>query len=730
MGTPASTSFLLAGLALLIYSFPSRRRITSAQGLAIAVCLIGLLGSIGFLYGAQQLYVIARVTGIAWPTAVSLLLLGLGLVCVRPDEGVMRVVTADDAGGRIMRWLLLPIVGVPLLIGYLRLVGERLGVYDAAMGTALVMLVFIIVFLFVVYHGAGDLSRREAAQRSVEQAQRQSDERMRLQVERMPLGCILFDDQFRFMQLNPAAERLFGYTAGELVGQPADLIVPDAVLPQIRDVMRRLADGDMAANSINENLTKAGRTILCQWTNTPLRDARGEFIGTLSMIEDVTERQRAQRERETTLDVLRLLNRCTCRRELVQAAVAFFRKECGFEAVGIRLRQGDDYPYFEASGFSNEFLRVENRLCERDADRNVLRDSQGDLMLECMCGSVLRGACAPGKPFFTAAGSFWVNSTRELLAVTTASDGSARRRDRCISEGYESVALIPLRAGTDLFGLLQINDRRAGLFTPEGIAFWERLANYFAVALAKLRTDDQLRKTIQELERSNRELEQFAYITTHDLQEPLRQVRSFVQLLRDRHQDKLEGKAGQYMQFIYDGAARMSDLVQALLAYSRVTASEADRRQADCEQALAVALANLQTSIKESGAKITHDSLPVMVADSMQLTQLFQNLIGNAIKFRREGAIPEIHVGCRRDGDSWILSVTDNGIGIAPEFHERIFVIFQRLHGREEYPGTGIGLAICRKIVDHHGGSIWVESESGRGSTFFVTLPDVSISPP
>ena len=236
--------------------------------------------------------------------------------------------------------------------------------------------------------------------------------------------------------------------------------------------------------------------------------------------------------------------------------------------------------------------------------------------------------------------------------------------------------------------------------------------------------ENALRRTADELTRSNKELEQFAYISAHDLQEPLRQVRAFVQMLKDRYADKLDGKAAQYFQFVYDGAARMSDLVGGLLAYSRVGGSTQPHQSTPMQAALDSALADLQASIAESGARVTHDELPTVTANPVQLPQLLQNLIGNAIKFRRDGQPPEIHVGCRGEDGQRVFYVRDNGIGVDPEHHEKIFQIFQRLHGRDnfKYPGTGIGLAICKKIVEQHGGRIWIESSPEQGSTFCFTL--------
>ncbi len=237
----------------------------------------------------------------------------------------------------------------------------------------------------------------------------------------------------------------------------------------------------------------------------------------------------------------------------------------------------------------------------------------------------------------------------------------------------------------------------------------------------------ELRQTAEELRRSNQELEQFAYIASHDLQEPLRQVRGFSQLLADRCRDQFDAKAGQYLKFIIDGATRMTELIQDLLTYSRVGAHPR-RQAASCREALQVALANLQASIAEAGARVTHDDLPTLVAEPTHLVQLFQNLISNALKFRRSGVAPAIHVGACRDGANWLFSVQDNGIGIAAEHHDRVFLIFQRLHTRQKYAGTGIGLAICKKIVEQYGGRIWVESTAGQGATFKFSLPQENVA--
>ena len=226
-----------------------------------------------------------------------------------------------------------------------------------------------------------------------------------------------------------------------------------------------------------------------------------------------------------------------------------------------------------------------------------------------------------------------------------------------------------------------------------------------------------------DLERSNRELELFATVTSHDLQEPLRMVSSYVELLAQRYKDKLDEKANRWIACVVDGAARMKRLIDDLLELSRLGTRGQPFAPTDCAGIFDKAVSNLQRAIQESGAVVTRGPLPMVMADATQLTQVLQNLLGNAIKFRSQEP-PKVHVAAQRQGGHWQFSVRDNGIGIDPQFAEQIFVIFQRLHGRDEYPGTGIGLAICKKVIERHGGRIWVESQPGQGATFYFTIPE------
>jgi len=252
------------------------------------------------------------------------------------------------------------------------------------------------------------------------------------------------------------------------------------------------------------------------------------------------------------------------------------------------------------------------------------------------------------------------------------------------------------------------------------------LRQQLAAQNQQLRQEIAAREQVQAaLQRSNAELEQLAYVASHDMQEPLRMIASYLQLVAQRYGDSLDADGHEFIGYAVDGAKRMQALISDMLAFSRVNTRARPPAPTDCAKVVATARLNLQIAIEEAGATITEGELPTVLGDATQLLQLFQNLIGNAIKFRGAAA-PHVHVAAQPAEDGWCFSVSDNGIGIAPEYFERIFVLFQRLHGRKEYSGTGIGLALCKRIVERHGGRIWVESTPGNGSVFRFTLPRVT----
>ena len=249
------------------------------------------------------------------------------------------------------------------------------------------------------------------------------------------------------------------------------------------------------------------------------------------------------------------------------------------------------------------------------------------------------------------------------------------------------------------------------------------MASFIDITDKKI-AEQKLNLSIEDLKRSNKELEQFAYVASHDLQEPLRKVKSFSELLESRYKAQLDEKAKKYIEYIVDDCHRMQILINDLLGFSRVGTRGKQFELTDSNEVLHEIIDTFQITIQNKNVQITYDKLPTVMADSGQLFQLFQNLIGNGIKFN-ENSIPTIHISAKQNDGMWEFSIKDNGIGIEKDYFDRIFGVFQTLHPRDKYEGTGIGLAICKKIVERHGGKIWVESEVGKGTTFYFTLPVV-----
>ena len=279
----------------------------------------------------------------------------------------------------------------------------------------------------------------------------------------------------------------------------------------------------------------------------------------------------------------------------------------------------------------------------------------------------------------------------------------------------------PLLVDTAMIGVFAMFSRAP--LAGDTLSVLGSVADAIAQGIVRRRTEIELQRRVEELARSNADLEQFAYVASHDLQEPLRMVSSYVQLLARRYKGKLDPDADDFIGFTVEGATRMQRLINDLLAYSRVGTGDRARQPVDLERVVAAVQTNLGHSIEQHHAELTHDPLPTVSGNEAQLVQLIQNLVSNAIKFHAPERAPKVHVSAQPDPSGWIIRVRDNGIGIAPEYFERIFVIFQRLHPREIYEGTGIGLAIAKRIVERHGGRIWLDSSPNEGTTFSFTLP-------
>lgn len=379
--------------------------------------------------------------------------------------------------------------------------------------------------------------------------------------------------------------------------------------------------------------------------------------------------------------------------DLCRQAVELGRSRLGFDRLGVWFL--DEDPQFMVGSFGTD-------------EQGQLRDERG-----------IRLPITPGA------------SARILIdqaSVVFDADVPLRNdQGKVVGRGWE--ANVAIRGAERVIGYISADNLLSGRPVEKHQL---EVLKLFGATLGHLctrkRAEEALAQKARELSRSNADLEYFAYITSHDLQEPLRMVSSYLQLLERRYKDQLDADAREFIAYAVDGASRMQTLINALLSYSRVGTRGKPFVPTDCSTVLERTLTNLKVAIEENDAVVTHDPLPTVMADEVQLARVFQNLIGNAIKFHGERP-PQVHVGAQRGKGEWVFSVRDNGIGIDPQHFERIFMIFQRLHSQDEYPGTGIGLAICKRIVERHGGRIWVESQPGQGSTFYFTIPDKGGAP-
>ena len=291
-----------------------------------------------------------------------------------------------------------------------------------------------------------------------------------------------------------------------------------------------------------------------------------------------------------------------------------------------------------------------------------------------------------------------------------------------INRGVKSLAALPVKNAGQTIGLVIIYSRVPDFFTQERIRFLTTVVGGLGTLLDNARLYEELEYRAEELARSNAELEQFAYVASHDLQEPLRMVSSYVQILAEEYKGELDENADRFIGYAVDGANRMKGLIDGLLAFSRVGTQGEPFESTDCNLIIEQVINGLEETIEDSGASLSQERLPTVNADAIQLSQVFQNLISNALKFSGEGS-PNVHISAEQRPEDWVFSVQDNGIGIAERHYERIFKMFQRLHHRSEYEGSGIGLALCHKIVQRHGGQIWVKSKVGEGATFYFSIP-------
>ncbi len=563
-----------------------------------------------------------------------------------------------------------------------------------------------------------DLEQSESWRQQAEEALRESEEKFRKLADATWEGIIIHSEGI-VMDANKSASKMIGYPAEELIGRSVlEFLAPESIEPALQK-LREGATQDQLHLEV-KILRKDKTIITAEALGRPIRynniDAR------VLAFRDITERKRAELREKLAREVLELLNHPADSTDIVRDILQVLKKNADFEAVGVRLREGDDFPYYETYGFSDDFIQAERYLCARDEDGKIIRDRQGKPLLECMCGNILLNQTDPALPFFTEGGSFWSNCTTDLLASTTEKDRQARTRNRCNSEGYESVAVIPLRSGDEIIGLLQINDRRRNQLTAEMIWFFEGLGVSIGIALSRKQAKMDLAERTKQHETANKELESFSYSVAHDLRAPLRAIDGYARMILKKQGDKFDKDILDKFGVIRSNAILMGQLIDDLLALSRLGRKHISLTSLDMDALVRDVWKEMQNMNPGRNMVLTVNSIPPGYGDRALIKQLYINLLSNAVKFTKNRDTAHIEAGGYSDGNEVVYYVRDNGVGFDMQYYDKLFGVFQRLHSADDFEGTGVGLAIVERIVHRHGGRVWAEGKIDQGACLYFKL--------
>jgi PAS domain S-box-containing protein len=557
----------------------------------------------------------------------------------------------------------------------------------------------------------------------------------------------------RYIEINEGFLRIMGYKREEVIGRTSTEL---NVWQQPED-RKRLVNG-LQADGYVENLSarfcRADGTIRAGLMSARVIELRGEPC-ILSITRDITERKQVETYREMGRKILQILNEPGDLHETIQHILAALKEGTGADAVGLRLQEGEDFPYFVQDGFSRDFLQTENTLIERDQKGGVCRDKDGNVCLECTCGLVLSSRTDPANPLFTKGGSCWTNDSFPLLDLPSDQDPRQRPRNNCIHQGYASVALIPIRTRNRIVGLIQLNDKRKGRFSLETIEILEGIAAHIGSALTRRQAEEALREVNRQLERSAQQAlelaekaeaasvakSQFLANMSHELRTPMNAVLGVVPLLQ---WTPLTDEQKQLVQIIEDGGKRLLGVINDVLDFSKIQAGKMSvvHDNLDLRSLLEdfAAMMSVQAHAKqlELICFVAPDVPTALRGDAGRLRQILSNLVGNAIKFTEKGEVAvRVTTGERRErrkknqgntSQNVVLlhfSVTDSGAGIPENKMDLLFQSFTQVDGSytRQHGGTGLGLAISRELAQLMGGDITVSSVVGEGTEFVVSLP-------
>ena len=549
-------------------------------------------------------------------------------------------------------------------------------------------------------------------------------------VEQSPSSVMITDADLTIEYVNSRFTDLTGYTYSEVIGRDAHMLMSgSATMEAHADLWHTISSGFIWRGEL-QNKKKNNESYWISISVSPINNDDGT-THYVSVCEDITARKLAEQERESKIEFLHIVNGSTGIQDMIAAATIFIMKQSRCDAVGIRLRDGEDYPYCVAQGFQEDFVEAENSLYLKDTDGEIIRDGSGNPLLDCMCGNVICGRFDPEKPYFTAQGSFWTNNPTEVITVASVSDRpSCLPRFNCL--GFESVALIPLKVGQERLGLLQLIHQSKGFFSPEEISRWERMAGYLSIALAKFGSEESLKKlnarldilvterTVQ-LEMALKEQESFSYTVSHDLRAPLRHINSYNAILLEDFGHLLPPEALNFLARSRAASQRMGNLIDDLLELSKVSRTKLAKGTVNLSGLVVRACDWLHESEPHRAVELVISRGLTARGDKSLLMQMIDNLLGNAWKYTAMNPTARIEFGMELVGKKKIFYVRDNGIGFDMTHKDMLFGAFQRLHG-PEYEGNGIGLATVKRIVDRHGGEVWAEGKVNEGATFYFSL--------
>jgi len=621
--------------------------------------------------------------------------------------------------------------------------------------------------------GLASTERNSTDRRQAKERLAQSELVLASVIEQNPSSTWISDGEGTLVKINQACCELFGVTEAEVVGKfnilHDNLVATQGYMPLVRGVFEKGTIArftiDYDARDVTHIDVKAGRRRILDVVVSPIRDAQGKVTNAIVQHRDATELKQAEAEIRIKNQVfedsiasqsiadkdggithvnpafVRLWGYAAKEDAIGKSVGSFFANPADATSVlealaahdawdGEFLARRTDGTTFISRGYATSLRNAAGELIgyqSTNLDVTKERESEERFSTAFMTSpyAITITRARDGKfidvnEAFTTMAGFTRGEVQADSSIGLKLWTNSEDRDRVIND---------LRAGRTVVGheyqfRTKSGANITGLFSAQVLQLSQGTCIMSSIddITERKRLEEERNRIAEDLKRSNKELEQFAYVASHDLQEPLRMVSSYVQLLAQRYEAQLDDKARKYIGYAVDGALRMQQLIEDLLLYSRAGTHDDALEPTDSGAALGAAVQSLAKAIEESGASVTHDALPVVRADTAQLAQVFQNLLSNAVKFHGE-APPRVHVSAEDRKSEWVFSVRDNGIGIDPRHADRVFVLFQRLHTRQEYPGTGIGLAVSRKTVEHRGGRIWFESEPGVGSTFYFTIP-------